>query len=61
MRVAHGDSGAKSPLLAARPKLAGWVAVFSWFIETHWQAGFWLHQLVYVGGVYVPERPCTTF
>jgi len=34
LRVARGGSGAKAPALAARPKLAGWVAVFEWFIET---------------------------
>jgi len=32
--VACGGSGAKALLLAAHPKLAGWVAVFYWFIET---------------------------
>jgi len=34
VRVARGGSGAKAPPLAARPKLAGWVAIFQWFIET---------------------------
>jgi len=28
LRVARGGSGAQAPPLAARPKLAGWVAVF---------------------------------
>jgi len=34
LRVARGGSGAKAPPLAAPPKLAGRVAVSSWFIET---------------------------
>jgi len=34
MQVARGGSRFKAPPLAARPKLAGWVPVLEWFIET---------------------------
>ena len=69
--VARCGSGAKAPLLAARPKLAGWVAVFygSFLMVYRNNAGRlgfgfisvcietrWLGHL---GGFCVPERPCS--